>query len=262
VSAGPSYLGAVAYTRTRDWATVDYYGMLGLEPGATEDEIARAYRLLAKELHPDVAPPVDGGDRFKELTRAYEVLGNPRTRRDYDSVRAGLLPRPRPRVQEEPSTPRFGDGPPPRFRASQQRNIGWTRRRAWLACVGGIVVLALGIAMSLFTIALQHHDSALRAGRVAVKATRVTDHDRPFIDFRTSDGQVVHTREPEQQNPGVRGSTVAVLYDPAHPSDVIADENYLARNITFWIVAIKLLVGGPVFAVLGGRALRRLRVAR
>jgi len=246
----------VAYTRTRDWATVDYYGMLGLEPDATEDQIARAYRLLAKELHPDVAPPVDGGDRFKELTRAYEVLGNPRTRRDYDSVRAGLLPRPRPRIEEQPA-PIFGDGPPPRFRASRQRNIGWTRRRAWLACVAGVVVLALGIAMSLFTLALQRHDASLRAGRVAVRATRVVDDGRPFVEFKTPDGHVVHTREPEQQNPGVRGSTVAVLYDPSHPTDVIADESYLARNITFWIVAIKLLVGGPIFAVLGGRALRR-----
>jgi hypothetical protein len=229
--------------------------MLGLDPSAAEDEIARAYRLLAKELHPDVAPPADGGERFKDLTRAYEVLGNPRTRRDYDAVRAGLLPRPRTVQQARPAT--LGDGPPPRFRASEHRAVGWTRRRAWLALVGGAVVMVLGVAMSLFVLALQQHDASLRAGRVSVKATRVTDGGRPFIEFRTTDGRVVHTREPEQQNPGVRGSTVAVLYDPSHPSDVVADENYLARNITFWIVAIKLLVGGPIFAILGARALHR-----
>jgi hypothetical protein len=243
----------VSYTRTRDWATVDYYGMLGLPPDATEDEIARAYRLLAKELHPDVYRPGDGGDRFKELTRAYEVLGNPRTRRDYDSVRAGLLPRPR--LQPQPQV--FGDGPPPRFRASPHHSVGWTRRRAWCSLVGGLVVLVLGIAMSTFVLALQHHDAALRSGRVPVKATRYTDDGRPFIRFKTADGHVVTTREPEQQNPGVRGSTVAVLYDPSQPTNVIVDESYLARNITFWIVAIKLLVGGPVFTVLGWRALRR-----
>ncbi len=246
------------YTRTRDWATVDYYGMLGLAPDATEDEIARAYRLLAKELHPDVDRAGDGGDRFKELTRAYEVLGNPRTRRDYDSVRAGLLPRARTQPQRRPTS---GDGPPPRFRASHYRPVGWTRKRAWLSFVGGLVVLVLGIAMSTFVLALQRRDAALRSGRVPVKAVRYTDEGRPYIQFTTRAGQVVRTREPEQQNPGVRGSTVAVLYDPAHPSDVISDESNLARNITFWIVAIKLLVGGPVFAVLGWRALRRLRRA-
>jgi hypothetical protein len=245
----------VAYTRTRDWATVDYYGMLGLEPSATEDEIARAYRLLAKELHPDRGAPDDHADRFKELTRAYEVLGNPRTRRDYDAVRSGLLPRPRTLQQARPT---FGDGPPPRFRASEHRTVGWTRRRAWLALVGGGFVLVLGLAMSSFVIALQRHDAAIRAERVPVEATRYAVDGRPFITFKTHDGERVRTREPEQQNPGVRGSTVAVLYDPAHPTDVVNDESYLARNITFWIVAIKLLVGGPVFMVLGWRALRRL----
>jgi hypothetical protein len=48
-----------------------------------------------------------------------------------------------------------------------------------------------------------------------------------------------------------------VLYDPDDPRDVIADESHVARDITLWIVAIKLFVGGPVFAVLGRRTLRR-----
>jgi molecular chaperone DnaJ len=59
----------------------DLYEILGVSRDASEEEIKRAYRKLARELHPDT-----GGDeeRFKELTTAYEVLRNPQTRANYD----------------------------------------------------------------------------------------------------------------------------------------------------------------------------------
>ena len=62
----------------------DYYGTLGVASNATEDEIKKAYRKLARELHPDVNPDPAAQERFKEITKAYEVLSDPQKRQIVD----------------------------------------------------------------------------------------------------------------------------------------------------------------------------------
>ena len=62
----------------------DYYGMLGVGKDATPEELKRAYRKLARELHPDVNPDPEAQDRFKAITAAYEVLNDPEKRRIVD----------------------------------------------------------------------------------------------------------------------------------------------------------------------------------
>jgi molecular chaperone DnaJ len=63
-------------------ATADYYAVLGVEREATPEEIKKAYRRLARQLHPDVNP--DEEERFKEVTKAYEVLSDPQKRELHD----------------------------------------------------------------------------------------------------------------------------------------------------------------------------------
>jgi molecular chaperone DnaJ len=62
----------------------DYYGVLGVSRDAGPDEIKKAYRRLARELHPDVNKDPDAAERFKEVTAAYEVLSDPQKRQMFD----------------------------------------------------------------------------------------------------------------------------------------------------------------------------------
>jgi len=100
----------------REWLEKDYYQILGLSKTASDKEIARAYRKLAKQYHPDAHPGSE--ERFKEVNAAYEVLGDQAKRKEYDEVRTMSQ-------QGFAGNPFAGSGAPagaaPAFRTS-----GWT----------------------------------------------------------------------------------------------------------------------------------------
>ena len=73
----------------REWFEKDYYKVLGVSEKAPAKDITRAYRKLARELHPDANPgDAAAEERFKEISAAYDVVGDETRRKEYDEVRA------------------------------------------------------------------------------------------------------------------------------------------------------------------------------
>src|SRR6185436_131557 len=64
----------------------DYYGILGVERGAGDEEIKKAYRKLARKYHPDVSKEANAKERFQEVSEAYETLRDKEKRAAYDSL--------------------------------------------------------------------------------------------------------------------------------------------------------------------------------
>jgi molecular chaperone DnaJ len=72
----------------REWFEKDYYRILGVADTASAKEIKSAYRKLSREYHPDARPgDAAAEERFKEISAAYDVVGDPAKRKEYDEVR-------------------------------------------------------------------------------------------------------------------------------------------------------------------------------
>jgi curved DNA-binding protein CbpA len=231
-------------------AGLDYYAELGVRPDATSSEIAATYRALVKALHPD-ARPTDpaAADRIKRVTVAYRVLADDERRRDYDERR---------HAQPVATSTRPAPSPPPSPPPAPP-----SRRGAHWALAGGVVCLVLGIAATALVISLQRHDADLRSRGTPARATVVQVGGERRLEFTTATGAVVRASEPVRTGTGEKpvGSHVDIRYDPDKPTQVITTDDKFARDITLWIVAVKLLVVGAFFIGWGVHRLRRTRRA-
>ena len=71
-----------------DWLDKDFYKILGVSESVSEKELTKAYRKLARKYHPDANPDdTRAEDRFKEISEAYDVLGDAERRKEYDEIR-------------------------------------------------------------------------------------------------------------------------------------------------------------------------------
>src|SRR5262249_42186264 len=105
----------------------------------------------------------------------------------------------------------------------------------------------------------QGQDADLRGGGRPATATSVLEGTEGRLQFTTAAGRSVLAPEPLRTGTGEKpvGSQVQIRYDPAHPTQVITSDDKLARDITLWIVAAKLLLVGAGFVWWGARRLRR-----
>src|SRR5688572_26176991 len=94
----------------------DYYEVLGVARGASEDDIRKSFRKLARQYHPDVAKDKKNAEeKFKEINEAYEVLSDPEKRKKYDQLgpnwKQGAEFRPPPGWQNMRGQSRGGQSP-------------------------------------------------------------------------------------------------------------------------------------------------------
>src|SRR5262249_5915964 len=166
--AASLYLRHTDRVSTRPVDVVDYYAELGVEPTASQAEIASTYRSLVKTLHPD-ARPTDpaAADGSRGVPAAYGTRGEAGRRRAYDGRRArGLAPV---AAAERTVAPAPAAAPP-------------SRRGARWAIAGGIACIVAGLAAAGLIISLQRHDAELRDRGTPATATIVlqgTERRRP-----------------------------------------------------------------------------------
>ena len=70
-----------------EWLSKDFYKVLGVSKDASEADITKAYRKLARKYHPDLNKTKEAEEKFKDISEAYDVLNNKETRQKYDAIR-------------------------------------------------------------------------------------------------------------------------------------------------------------------------------
>lgn len=223
----------------------DYYKVLGLTKEATQDDIKRVYRKLARKYHPDISKESNAEEQFKEVGEAYEVLKDPEKRAAYDQLGEDL------KAQRD-------FRPPPGSKAGAGRSADFDDFLADLfaqrARAGGRAYQANG-EDSYAKVSIDLEDAYHGATRsLTMRTTERGADGRPFLQERTLNIKIPkgvkqgqHIRLQGQGNPGVGGGSAGDLYleiafNP-HPLYRVEElDVYLELPITPWEAAL----GGSV----------------
>jgi DnaJ-class molecular chaperone len=156
----------------------NYYAALGVNKTASQDEIKKAYRNLSKQYHPDVNP--DGEARFKDVAEAYETLGDPAKRAQYDN--------PRPSQPNFDPFANFNDFSFGRVMDTSHLNVQVDKRFSLAELISGVD----------FVLDYKISKSGMSAGSMEDRSVRVkidlTQNEYPFTKVGQSDAIVLRVR--------------------------------------------------------------------
>ena len=229
-------------------AFLNYYQLLGVARNATQDEIKRAYRKLARMYHPDVSREPDGEERFKLVSEAYEVLHDPPRRAAYDRLGASREDDPQFRSASRWNDAPFGTGRYP-FNGSDPGGGARSHRRERAVhsgrdCHSKVAIdleTAFHGATNNFTLQLPDRD---RAGHLFTRERVLS----VYIPPGTKEGQQI--RLAGQGEPGDGGGAAGDLYleirFKPHPLYRVDGANlYVTLPVAPWEAALGAAVKVP-----------------
>lgn len=242
----------------QDWFDRDFYKSLGVASEATEPEIKKAYRKLAKDLHPDKNPGDAAAElRFKEVSEAYSVLSDTAQRKEYDAVRAMSR-----------GGARFTAGSGPSGGFSDDVFSGFFSRQSGRGTgPGGTNVNMDDLLSGLFTNggSANFGGGVPRLGSDVEASTSLTFRqavEGDTVTLRRADGSTVTTRVPagvrdgqkirlrSKGNPGQGGNGDLILTVTVEPHPLFGrsgDDLTVTLPVTFPEAALGAQIGVPTF---------------
>lgn len=219
----------------------DLYATLGVKQKASQVEISRQFKKLAKKYHPDLRPgDKRAEERFKEITAAYEVLGDPKARDRYDTDI---------RFSHTPSATVASSGPRPEKYPTTEHYRQHLFKRAYFVRLGvGFGLMLIGLILVMRSNVFNTSVAVSRAQDVQATVVSLPESPSEKALTYTLNGQSLSATLPNQYESRGVGDVVDIYVDPDEPTDVHPGRKSGTFSPTLAIVATLAFAGG--FALL------------